>query len=144
MKASERQVGGSHYRTASGNIGHWDYCVTVSVPYLEGCASKYLTRWRDKNGVQDLEKAAHYIERRIEALFSYQGILRGVRKHKEHFARFIADNQIPKLEEHLIDEIIHWRFPSQLQQALTELKTFIEQVKQEEGHPTSDYVNQDR
>ncbi|MGL6008048.1 MAG: DUF3310 domain-containing protein [Culicoidibacterales bacterium] len=27
---------------------------------------KYLSRWRDKNGVEDLKKAMHYIEKLIE------------------------------------------------------------------------------
>jgi hypothetical protein len=36
---------------------------------LGGCESavvKYVTRWREKNGVQDLEKARHYLDLLIE------------------------------------------------------------------------------
>jgi len=36
------------------------------IPYLEGCAIKYLCRWRNKNGLQDLEKAKHFIELLIQ------------------------------------------------------------------------------
>ncbi len=36
--------------------------------YLEGCAQKYLWRWEDKNGKQDLEKAVEYLVKLIETL----------------------------------------------------------------------------
>jgi hypothetical protein len=35
--------------------------------YLESQVSKYLTRWRKKNGLQDLEKAQHFLLKLIEA-----------------------------------------------------------------------------
>jgi hypothetical protein len=68
---NERQVGGSHYKDTSGRcpncgglIEHWD--LYAEQPYLEGCITKYVTRWRKKNGVQDLEKAKHFLEKLIE------------------------------------------------------------------------------
>lgn len=36
--------------------------------YLEGCAQKYLWRWEDKNGKQDLEKAIEYLVKLVETL----------------------------------------------------------------------------
>ena len=144
MKASDRQVGGSHYRTKSGGIGHWDYCIETNVPYLEGCASKYLTRWRDKNGLQDLEKSLHYIERRLEAFHSYKGVLRGANKDKKMFIQFIADNNIPDKDAEIIDQVMHWKRPDYLFAAIEAITALIEQVKIEEGGPTSSYVNQDR
>lgn len=36
--------------------------------YLEGCVYKYLWRWEDKNGKQDLEKAAVYLAKLIETV----------------------------------------------------------------------------
>lgn len=63
MGANERQVGGSHYRS---EIQHWDYVVANDIPYLEAQVIKYLTRWRKKNGLQDVYKAQHYLEKLIE------------------------------------------------------------------------------
>ena len=57
-----RQVGGSHYKS-NGFLQHWDIMEVFQVPYLEGNGSKYLSRWHLKNGVQDLEKALHYVEK---------------------------------------------------------------------------------
>ena len=62
-KANARQVAGAHYQSA---LQHWDLIEMHGIGYLEGCATKYLTRWRKKNGRQDLEKAAHYIEKLLE------------------------------------------------------------------------------
>jgi len=36
--------------------------------YLEGCAQKYLWRWEQKNGKQDLEKAVEYLGKLLETL----------------------------------------------------------------------------
>jgi hypothetical protein len=59
-----RQVGGSHY--ADYAIQPLEFCVLNNIPFLEGNVIKYICRWRKKNGVQDLEKAKHYIEMLIE------------------------------------------------------------------------------
>src|SRR6266436_5818764 len=58
-----RQVGGAHYRGAE--FQHWDFVVDNSLGYFEGQVTKYVCRWRAKNGKQDLEKAAHYLEKLI-------------------------------------------------------------------------------
>lgn len=64
MAANERQVGGTHYRSP---IQHWDYVLANEIPYLEAQVIKYLTRWRKKNGKQDVEKAVHYLQKLCEA-----------------------------------------------------------------------------
>jgi hypothetical protein len=64
MAANEVQHGGTHYKVLP--IQPWDYVVANGIGFLEGNAIKYLTRWRDKGGVQDLQKARHYIDKLIE------------------------------------------------------------------------------
>lgn len=61
--ANETQVGGTHYRT---EIQHWDYVLANGLGYFEGQITKYVTRWRKKNGLQDLEKARHFLDKLIE------------------------------------------------------------------------------
>jgi hypothetical protein len=34
--------------------------------FMQGSAIKYLARWKDKGGVEDLRKARHYIDKLIE------------------------------------------------------------------------------
>lgn len=63
-KANTRQVGGDHY--GMSNLQHWDLVDIFSWDYFQGQITKYLMRWKTKNGVQDLEKAAHFLEKYIE------------------------------------------------------------------------------
>lgn len=62
--ANDRQVGGAHYR--KGKLQHWDVVEKYGVPYLEGVGSKYPLRWREKGGLEDLEKTLHYIDKILE------------------------------------------------------------------------------
>jgi len=64
VRANDTQVAGDHYRTP---IQHWDYVLANDLGYFEGQITKYVTRWRKKNGVQDLRKALHFLEKLIES-----------------------------------------------------------------------------
>lgn len=55
----DRQVGGDHYQTPIQPI---DYILANNLDFCEGSIVKYITRWRKKGGVQDLEKIIHYAE----------------------------------------------------------------------------------
>jgi len=62
--ANEEQVGGDHYKTKA--IQPWDYIVSNNLGYLEGCVVKYVSRYKEKGGMQDLQKAAHYLQKLME------------------------------------------------------------------------------
>lgn len=62
MSANDKQIGGDHYATTEG-LQHWDFVWDVSLGYHAGCASKYICRAYKKNGLEDLEKALHYIDK---------------------------------------------------------------------------------
>lgn len=64
QSANDTQVGGAHYKSKA--IQPWDYIVSNRLGYLEGNIVKYVSRWQDKNGVQDLEKARHYLDKLVE------------------------------------------------------------------------------
>ena len=49
-----RQVGGTHYLKA---IQPW------GLDFWEGNALKYLLRYKDKGGLQDLDKLQHYLDK---------------------------------------------------------------------------------
>lgn len=64
----DTQVGGSHYR--QHNIQPWDAMESwlseeEFCGFLRGNIIKYIARYRDKGGVQDLKKAAHYLDKLI-------------------------------------------------------------------------------
>ena len=64
MSSLEKQEGGDHYKKLV--IQPVVYIHANGIGYFEGNVIKYVSRWREKNGVQDLEKAKHYIELLIE------------------------------------------------------------------------------
>jgi hypothetical protein len=63
-KARDKMIGGDHYR--QGGIQPIEYIYANNLGFCEANAVKYLTRWRYKDGMKDLEKAKHYIELLIE------------------------------------------------------------------------------
>ena len=64
MSALTKQSGGSHYKDLA--IQPVEYIHANGIGYMEGNVIKYVTRWKQKGGVADLEKAKHYIELLIE------------------------------------------------------------------------------
>ena len=62
--ALDVQVDGSHYKDQA--IQPVEYIHANNIGYMEGNVIKYVSRWRKKNGIADLEKAKHYIELLIE------------------------------------------------------------------------------
>lgn len=60
-----KQISGDHYKKY-GNLQPWDVVIAWQMGYLDGTALKYLARWRDKGGIDDLKKAIHFIEKLIE------------------------------------------------------------------------------
>lgn len=64
MNANKKQVGGDHWKKQP--IQTWDYIAANGIGYFEGNIIKYVSRWRDKGGVEDLKKAQHYLEKLIE------------------------------------------------------------------------------
>lgn len=54
----------SHYN--KGKTEMWDYSAQHNLDFFEGNVVKYVTRWKHKNGIQDLEKAKMYLDKYIE------------------------------------------------------------------------------
>lgn len=62
--ALSRQEGGGHYKAMA--IQPVEFIHANKIGYFEGNVIKYVSRWRDKNGIEDLKKAKHYIELLID------------------------------------------------------------------------------
>ena len=60
MNALEIQVGGDHYQKKA--IQPVEYIHANGLGFCEGNVVKYVSRWKDKGGVKDLEKARHYLD----------------------------------------------------------------------------------
>jgi hypothetical protein len=60
MSVLENQVGGDHYRNKA--IQPIQYIMANKLPFCEGNIVKYITRWREKGGVEDLRKIKEYCD----------------------------------------------------------------------------------
>lgn len=58
------QIAGDHYKKLA--IQPVEYIHANGLPFIEGCVVKYVTRWRAKDGLRDLEKARHFLDLLIE------------------------------------------------------------------------------
>ena len=54
------QVGGGHYKDLK--IQPIEYIHANNLGYCEANVVKYISRWRSKGGLQDLEKVKHYVD----------------------------------------------------------------------------------
>jgi hypothetical protein len=147
-EANKTQVGGQHYVTSG--LSHWDLIDTFRVGYLEGCASKYITRWEKKGGVQDLKKAAHYLQKLYEsrsALSFNDQLSRQPRVPYATIDQFAADNGVGKVETAILNCILNWSSTGTIQLGREMLQKLIQQQEQAgeaEAGAGYGYVNQDR
>ena len=54
----------NHYK--QGNIEVIEFILDQNLNYMDGNVVKYITRYRHKNGLEDLKKARWYINKIIE------------------------------------------------------------------------------
>lgn len=105
INANDRQVGGNHYNS---NYQHWDWVEDIKLPYLLAAATKYLVRWRKKNGLQDVAKTFHYVEKFIEKH----------RLQREYFLKytenFITSNKIEGDEKEIIENLVRYQIGSEV------------------------------
>lgn len=64
MSALKQQISGDHYKGLK--IQPIEYIHANGIPFAEGSVIKYVSRWRAKGGIKDLEKAKHFLELLIE------------------------------------------------------------------------------
>jgi len=64
LNTLKEQVGGNHYKEMK--FQPLEYILGNNLNFCEGNIIKYVTRYKAKNGVEDLLKAKHYIEILIE------------------------------------------------------------------------------
>ena len=65
--ALDIQEGGNHYKKYK--IQPIEFVVANNIPVLEANAQKYILRHADKNGMEDLRKARHYLELMAEMYY---------------------------------------------------------------------------
>lgn len=69
MTANSRQIGGDHYTRQ--DIQPWEYMQAVMTKeqfegFILGNIIKYISRYQEKGGKEDLQKASHYLDKLLE------------------------------------------------------------------------------
>ena len=64
MSALDVQEGGTHYKIMP--IQPVEYAHKNGLNFCQGSIVKYVTRYKSKNGIEDLKKARHFIDLLIE------------------------------------------------------------------------------
>lgn len=133
LNPNATQVAGNHYQSS---YQHWDFALDIlHGRYLEGCITKYM-RWRKKNGVEDLRKAVHYIDKLMyeisqaihrQEVVPHLAPLCGSRKFKPwlKIELFCQANQLGQRESTVVLLVSDWRCTEDLFLAKEILKDMI-------------------
>jgi hypothetical protein len=89
MSANDEQIGGRHY--IDKPFQPWDFIVGNKMGYLEGNVIKYVSRYKEKNGLEDLIKASHYLDKLIEVTRNEQKRISEITVSASDFAREEAE-----------------------------------------------------
>ena len=106
MSANTEQVGGTHYCSP---YQPWDFAMDLFAGcFFLGNANKYITRWRKKNGVEDLRKALHYLEKRLELEDQGRAHMLAILSQEARaalLARYVEANELQFPEEEVLDHM---------------------------------------
>jgi hypothetical protein len=145
MNANNMQIGGNHYRSG---IQHWDLIDAYNVGYLEGCATKYITRWRNKNGVEDLRKALHFVKKLAERRQDAPQVEISERipqVPRQVINEYLAANQLTGDDADIISHLLTWQSTGTLHLVAGRIQQAINGATPDDGAEASiGYVNQDR
>jgi hypothetical protein len=139
-KANETQVGGTHY---AGAYQHWDLVWDLTLPYFPAQITRYVSRWNKKNGVQDLEKALHYLDKYTELVGDSVGFDQTMSRSllAAQLLRYLEANpHIMGRAALIIRLMCETHYASKLQYTRGQLEILLRELKAAE--PTSAYVNQ--
>jgi hypothetical protein len=130
---NDYQIGGSHYQ-AKGKMQHWDIMLWLGCNYFQGVVTKYLYRFENKNGEEDLRKALHFLTK-------YQG----VEYTPTHFNRK-AKQAVTELGiglESTVGQAMVAVFQNNTKIAIRLVSKLIEEKYGDSAEATSAYTNQD-
>ena len=135
--ANDIQHGGDHYRTQGTQ--HWDLMAKYHVPYLEGNGSKYGYRWPKKNGLEDVEKFGHYVQKILE-LHLQEGYVSNSHMSLKVWEEFCVQNGVDSVSMSATGLLLTWSNEDDLLAVLDhlpEMRRRADWVAQTGEHPDS-------
>lgn len=128
------QVGGSHYKSP-GLLEHWDFAWENDYNQFEYCISKYVYRCYKKNGLEDLKKAGHHLDKYL----SLVGKRLSTGRRAMDATNWCDAHKLDYHQGYII-EAIHVGMLDEAKDALAKL---ISRQQHDELNPPREYVNPD-
>lgn len=135
LSANDVQVGGAHYKGV--NYQHWDYAADSSFGYFEGQITKYISRHTKKNGLQDVQKAGHFLDKTIELARAGRYSPMNATATAGMATRFIETNDLGNLESIVVRAVNAWSRIWELEKA-REAVTRLEELYAPKGASDSE------
>lgn len=135
MTANTRQVGGKHYGLKE--YQHWDVVHDFNLDYFQGQITKYVFRWREKGGIEDLRKARHYLDKYIELQLKEENPMQSITEALS--AGTHVSNDRKSLHKGSKKECVICTPPIE-----AEMNEIYGGVMPDSGEPGPGYVDQDR
>lgn len=146
MNSNDYQIGGNHY---ASEYQHWDFVCDVKLHYLIACATKYVSRWRKKAGIEDLKKSKHYLfKARERKIYPDRLSIVGTEETISNEVRLICwskfANRLTCLEDRaILNSILNGR-ATEYEEAIRAIDRLITKTECElEAGPDRSYVDPD-
>ena len=118
MSALDKQVGGRHY--LSGNYQPVELWAALDLNGFQASIIEYVTRHKNKNGAEDIDKAIHFVELAnclcVDLHCQYMHVM------GKEVQRFYIENKMPEMERYFISEMLDGAEADELIQILNEIK----------------------
>lgn len=101
--ALDEQVGGDHYRKLV--VQPVEFISAINANFFQGNVIKYVTRYKDKNGEQDLLKAKHYID--FIKQFTPKTFTPDTKEAADYLDRFIKENELSGKVKDIIVDVVY-------------------------------------
>lgn len=86
------QIGGNHYDKSGEQ--HWDRAWRLGWDFYQYQITKYVERWKKKNGIEDLKKAQHFLNKYIEVVEREEASLKEFKDGQERRAMKATDQVV--------------------------------------------------
>jgi hypothetical protein len=132
-----KQVAGTHYKSS---FQHWDFVEMFEIGYLEANATKYVLRWKKKNGVEDLKKAKSYVEKLILEMHFNDRRSKSTIGDDFFINEFCISNKLGEKERNICHVLLaQWEVVEELEAVIG----WIDQLIEEASQPRIDSTGQD-
>lgn len=117
MSALNVQVGGSHYKDLA--VQPIELIAKIRCSFIQGCIIKYISRYKNKNGAQDLKKVIHYAK--LAMLLNDKRVCNR-KTLSSSVAEFVNKNNLTDLQARAILRACHNRYDAVVDICFTILK----------------------